>query len=343
MCRKWKEKLVVVMFLLFTVCMVCSVDSQAAKKKSKVTWKLKKGTLTVYGKGKMTYGIGMKKKQKSKVKKVIIKKGVTSIANFAFKDMKNLKTAKIPSTVKKLGNGSFAGTAIKKINVPSSVRSIGSYVFSGTKLKKLTVPGNFKFVPEDADAIRIVAGDILGNDKLTVTFNTKLDLENASLFVAKGYIVSKKDSKYCSVDGCIYTKDRKSLVRVPMRKKKLKIIESCNVFYTQSVFHGVVGDGDLETFCNVSEIEIPASVKTIESKKYRQKYRNSGPAPDIKKITIRTKQLDGRSLAVLAYDLEVDAKKLMEQLPEQIYYRNGKYFSKDGVWLKPYPNKGYYK
>ncbi len=343
MYRKLREKLVVVMFLLFAVCMVCSVDSQAAKKKSKVTWKIKKGTLTVYGKGKMPL-ILIKKKEMRKVKKVVIKKGITTISRSAFEDMKNLKTAKIPSTVKSIGDKSFAGTAIKKLKVPSSVKKIGGHAFTSSRLRKLILPGDFKYKTEYPDWGRVVVGEILGNNNPPIVqFSTKLNLENASLFVAKGYVVSKKDSKYCSVDGCIYTKDRKSLIRVPLRKKKLVIAEGCTEFCLQSVFHGLADGSDLAESCNVSEIEIPASVKTIESKKYRQKYRNSGPAPDIKKITIRTKQLDGRSLAVLAYDLEVDAKKLMEQLPEQIYYRDGKYYSKDGVWIKPYPNKGYYK
>ena len=345
MSRKWRVRCIVSMFLLFTVCMVCSVDSQAAKKKSKVTWKLKKGTLTVYGKGKMPKSLNayaMKKKQRKKVKRVIIKKGVTSIADFAFRDMKNLKMAKIPSTVKKLGNESFAGTAIRSLKVPSSVRSIGSYTFSGTKLKKLTIPGNFKFIPEDADVIGLVAGNIniFNDDKLIVTFNTKLKLDNTSLFVAKGYVVSKKDPKYCSVDGCIYTKDRKSLVRVPMRKKKLKIIDGCTEFCLQSVLHGITGDGDLETSCTVSEIEIPASVKTIESKKFHQNTEQLGLIPNIKKLTIRTKQLDGKSLAALVFDLNIDEKELMRQLPGQVIYRDGKYYSKDGVWLRrdPYKN-----
>lgn len=344
MCRKWKEKLVVVMFLFFAVCMVCSVDSQAAKKKNKVTWKLEKGTLTVYGKGKMPKSLNtyaMKKKQRKKVKRVVIKKGVTTVSDSAFEDMENLKTAKIPSSVKKLGSESFAGTAIKKIKVPSSVRSIGSYAFSGTKLRKLTIPGNFKFIPVDADATRIVAGDIniFSDDKLIVTFNTKLKLDNTSLFVAKGYVVSKKDPKYCSVDGCIYTKDKKSLVRVPMRKKKLNIIDECTEFCTQSVLHGIEADDGFDAMCDVSELIIPSTVTTVNSTKYHMN-TDYLSVLKIKKLTIRTKQLDGKSLAALVFDLNIDEKELMRQLPGQVIYRDGKYYSKDGVWLRrdPYKN-----
>ena len=219
-----------VMLFLLAGCMVFSVNAQAARKKSsnKVKWKLNKGTMTVYGKGKMPRTLivyTMKKKPKKKVKKVIIKKGVTTISPRAFQDMKNLKTVKIPSTVKKIGYESFSRTAIKELKIPSSVKKIGNQAFMIKKLRKLTLPGNFKFDPEDADACHLVGGDIPGDHKLTVTFTTKLNLENASLFTAGKYVLSKKDPAYCSVDGCIYTKDRKTLVRVPMRKKKLKIIK----------------------------------------------------------------------------------------------------------------------
>ena len=65
MSKKWKIKLAVFMLLFLVFCTACSVESQAAKKKNKnkVSWKLKKGTLTVYGKGSMKYAIGLKKKQ----------------------------------------------------------------------------------------------------------------------------------------------------------------------------------------------------------------------------------------------------------------------------------------
>ncbi len=112
--------------------------------------------------------------------------------------MKNLKTVKIPSTVKKIGYESFYDTAIKEVKIPSSVKKIGNHAFKSKKLRKLTLPGNFKYDPEDADARDLVGGDILGDHKLTVTFTTKLNLENASLFTA---------GKYVSKDGVWLKKD----------------------------------------------------------------------------------------------------------------------------------------
>ncbi len=341
--KKRGTMLRMVMLFLLAGCMVFSVNAQAARKKSsnKIKWKLNKGTLTIYGKGKMSrksFNWGtLKKKQKKKVKKVIIKKGITSISDTAFRDMKNLKTAKIPSTVKKIGYESFLGTAIKELKIPSSVKKIGNQAFMSKKLRKLTLPGNFKFDPEDADACHLVGGDIPGDHKLTVTFTTKLNLENASLFTAGKYVLSKKDPAYCSVDGCIYTKDRKTLVRVPMRKKKLKIIEGCTELCTHSLLHGIYSDGGFDA-CNVEEIELPASLTSVNSTRYPA-FGYERAILNIKKVTIRTRQLDGRSLAALVFDLNIDPKILMEQLPDQISYKDGKYVSKDGVWLKKDPYK----
>lgn len=344
MSKKRSTKLIMVILFLLAGCMIFSVNAQAARKKSnnKIKWKLSKGTLTIYGKGKMSrksFNWGtLKKKQKKKVKKVIIKKGITSISDTAFRDMKNLKSVKIPSTVKKIGYESFSRTAIKELKIPSSVKKIGNQAFMIKKLRKLTLPGNFTFDPEDADACHLVGGDIPGDHKLTVTFTTRLNLENASLFTAGKYVLSKKDPAYCSVDGCIYTKDRKTLVRVPMRKKKLKIIEGCTELCTHSLLHGIYSDAYFDANCNVTEIELPASLTSVNSAKYPA-FSYERAILNIKKITIRTRQLDGKSLAALVFDLNIDPKLLMEQLPEQISYKDGKYISKDGVWLKKDPYK----
>lgn len=344
--RKRRVKILTAMLFLMAVCMVCSVDAQAAKKKSKskVTWKIKKGTLTVSGKGAMPSSLKSYKlteKQRNKVKKVVIKKGVTAISNYAFKDMKKLKKVTIPSTVKKIGWEGFWGTSIKTLKVPASVRTIGQCAFCvGPKLKKLTLPGDFKIKLQKGDEeARLLTGRS-SRDLNTITFNTKLNLSNVEFFYTKNFVLSPKDSKYRSIDGSIYTKDGKSLVRVPFMKSKLKIADTCTEFCLQSVkYYGIDWESDPSAHCTVSEIDIPPSVKIIESKKYRMRDLDVFPVAKINKITIRTKQLDGNSLAALVYDLIIDAEKIMEQLPEQVFYRDGKYMTRDGVWLKPNPRR----
>lgn len=74
-----------------------------------LTWTLTDdGALTISGKGKM-YNYGIEKPWLStKIKKVLIKPGVTSIGNGAFYDCKNLTSINIPESVKSIGNYAFS-------------------------------------------------------------------------------------------------------------------------------------------------------------------------------------------------------------------------------------------
>lgn len=93
---------------------ISGAGQQKVEAKTKVTYTLKKGTLTIKGKGAMP--AKMKFRRNKKIKKVIIKKGVTSVSYEAFALCKNLNSVTIPSTVKTIGIRSFYGTKISKNN-----------------------------------------------------------------------------------------------------------------------------------------------------------------------------------------------------------------------------------
>lgn len=196
----------------------------------------------------------------------MIKKGVNSISDNIFKNYKNLKTVVIPKTVTKIGWQSFSGTSIKKLSVPSGVKTIGQEAFSNmSKLEKLTIPGKF--------SIKAMKGDdrsnMVCNKVDTVAFNTKLDIKRTSAFTSDNFIVSKSDTKYKSIDGVIYSKDGKSIVRVPFMRKELVIDGSCEHLALQSVLAvNVDNEGDPVGGCQVKKIVIPPSVKKVESAQY---------------------------------------------------------------------------
>lgn len=74
----------------------------------KVTYKVKGTTLTISGKGEMPKSMVFGKKSKTKnIKKVVIKKGVTTISKNAFKNCKKLKKVQLPSTLKKISGYAF--------------------------------------------------------------------------------------------------------------------------------------------------------------------------------------------------------------------------------------------
>lgn len=327
-----KKQIISIMLLMAALTvggMAMEIEAQAAAKVS-----LKGSTLTISGKGAMPKKL--KVKNKKKIKKVVIKKGVTTISNEAFENYKNLKSVTIPKTVKKIGWSSFYGTAIKKLTIPTSVKSIGELAFNGmNKLKKLTVPGNFTVEHKPGDETWYSVCNNVG----TVQFNTKLNLERTALFTTNNFIVKKDDPNYQSIDGVIYSKNGKSIVRVPFLKKELNIVEGCEEFNLQSVLYvSQDAEGDPEGGCQVEKITIPSSVKTVESQKYferdsRKGDFGAGANPTIT-LDIRTKQLDGMSINELQKYLDIDVKTMMSLLPEQIRYENDMYLTSDGVLLK---------
>ena len=188
-----------VSLLVLMLTIIINIESYAAE--NKVTYKLKNGVLTVKGKGKMPKSMTFKKNKK--IKKVVIKKGVTSISNNAFTNCKNLEEVKIAGTVKNIGWRSFKGTKIKKLTIPKSVKTIGYEAFYNcNKLTKVTMPGNFKVKYEDD---YYGQREILKGKKInTINLNTNFKLENAKYLDGKFWNVSKKDPKYKSINGVIY-------------------------------------------------------------------------------------------------------------------------------------------
>lgn len=124
-------------------------NASAAKKKIKqsddcVTMSLKKGVLTVKGKGEMGDPIETTVYEEKIIKKVVVKKGVVSLPKNAFQGCKELKKVILPGTLKKIGARAFANSGVEEINIPKSVQSIGAEALSNTKIKSITLPKTWK-------------------------------------------------------------------------------------------------------------------------------------------------------------------------------------------------------
>ncbi len=120
-----------------------------------LTWSLTNaGTLTVSGSGAMpdhssaseqpwnAYG--------SKIRKVVIGNGVTSIGSCAFWGC-GVLGAEIPSSVKVIGNSAFKDTGILSVKIPSSVKTIGDSAFENCQsLSSVTVPEGVETIGQSA-------------------------------------------------------------------------------------------------------------------------------------------------------------------------------------------------
>lgn len=315
---------------------ISGAGQQKVEAKTKVTYTLKKGTLTIKGKGAMP--TKMKFRRNKKIKKVIIKKGVTSVSYEAFALCKNLNSVTIPSTVKTIGIRSFYGTKISKITVPSKTKTIGQGAFGSCKsLKTIVMPGDFKLkLEEDTDdKLWYVTSDQSAVD--TITFNTKLKLANVSYLSANNLVVAKNDPSYQSIEGVIYTKDGKGIVRVPQKRTELKIKEGCTEFNMQSVlYNSTDSEGDEFNNCSkLKKIVIPSSVKSINKVKYKT---DRADACDMRvdTIEIAPKDFDANSLYALGSSLgkNITIESLMKLLPDQITYKDHMYITKDHGLLK---------
>ena len=315
---------------------ISGAGQQKVEAKTKVTYTLKKGTLTIKGKGAMP--AKMKFRRNKKIKKVIIKKGVTSVSYEAFALCKNLNSVTIPSTVKTIGIRSFYGTKISKITVPSKTKTIGQGAFGSCKsLKTIVMPGDFKLkLEEDTDdKLWYVASDQSAVD--TITFNTKLKLANVSYLSANNLVVAKNDPSYQSIEGVIYTKDGKGIVRVPQKRIELKIKEGCTEFNMQSVlYNSTDSEGDEFNNCSkLKKIVIPSSVKSINKIKYKTD-RADACDMHVDTIEIAPKDFDANSLYALGSSLgkNITIESLMKLLPDQITYKDHMYITKDHGLLK---------
>ena len=98
---------------------------------SNLTWELDSdGTLTISGTGEMDFYNTPWKQNRSEIKKVILKNGVTSIGRYAFEDCSSLTSVTIPNGVKSIGNDAFYNcSSLTSVTIPNSVMSIESYAF----------------------------------------------------------------------------------------------------------------------------------------------------------------------------------------------------------------------
>lgn len=282
-------------------------DAQAAKKK-KVKATVKGSTLTISGKGAMSSSLKVKKSKQKKVKKIVVKKGVTSIPVKAFTKYKNVTSATVATSVKKIGQDAF----------------------KCKKLKKLTVPGNFTIVSRKDSRTAPWITDKVN----TVTFNSKLNLERVAAFDANNLVVKKSDPKYKSIKGIIYSKDGKEIVRVPFQRSEVVLADGCETFCLQSVLYANA-DIDSNSYggCRVKKIVIPASVKKVESDRHFA-LADGGLIKRIvdRRVTglqvdVKTKLLDDASLSQLIHVLGAGSDSLMKQLPDRISQSEGMYIS----------------
>ena len=120
----------------------------------KVKWTLDKaGTLKITGKGAMkNYSlIAPWYKHITKIKKVVISKGVTTVGNYSFFECENIKSVSLPKTLKSIGEYAFSGCrSLGSISIPKKVKKIGNGAFGFCeKLASISIPSGVTAIKDE--------------------------------------------------------------------------------------------------------------------------------------------------------------------------------------------------
>lgn len=126
----------------------------------------------------------------------IIPDGVKTLGDYAFYRCDALTSVTIPSSVRTIGDYTFAFcNGLAEISIPEGVTHLGDFAFSSCKeLRSVSVPAS----------VAEMSGKTFARLESVIIFDGL-----SSIDVAQG------SRYYKSVDGAVYTKDGRTLVRVP--------------------------------------------------------------------------------------------------------------------------------
>lgn len=167
--------------------------------------------------------------QNKEIIKVTIPIGITDIKNWAFSGSK-LRKIDIPNTIKTIGKNAFNNCqGLKEIVLPNSLSEIGDAAFSScSNLKNVVIPSSLSNIGNEA-------------------FSRCSNLQTIE--------VDTKNTKYCSVDGVLFNKDKTTILQYPSKKETNKyVIPNSVLDIASSAFINSI---------NLSSIDIPTSVKNI--------------------------------------------------------------------------------
>ena len=107
----------------------------------------------------------------------------------------------VPEGITELGESAFAGTNVTKVNLPNTLKVIRSYCFSDCReLEEITIPASLTELEKYID----------GEGK--TVWQTQVFCRNPRLTAIN---VEKGNNYYTSVDGVLFSVDRKKLIYFP--------------------------------------------------------------------------------------------------------------------------------
>ena len=133
--------------------------------------------------------------------------------NYAFSKCNKLKTIVIPDSVTSIGAWAFSScSSLTSITIPDSVTSIGNSAFYNcSNLMSITIPDSVTSIGEEAfrDCYSLTSVTI-GNSVTSIG-----NYAFSGCYNLTSIIVLEDNSKYSSLDGILYNKDKTEIIQVP--------------------------------------------------------------------------------------------------------------------------------
>lgn len=169
---------------------------------------------------------------------IIIPDSVTSIGEAAFLGCGSLKNVMLPKHIKKIKKMTFDSCcSLKQVNIPLKTKTIGKSAFNHCcALKEISIPQTLKTIDEMAfngctclEKINLIGKSTLQSigfaafsecsiKQFTIPASV-VKIDSAAISGAKKIKVDKKNKKYKSKNGVVFSKNGKTLVCYPANKK----------------------------------------------------------------------------------------------------------------------------
>lgn len=234
---------------------------------------------------------------------VVLPAGLESIPNSLFARCYSLKHVDLPPAITSIGASAFYGCAIERLDLPKTIVEIGVSAFASSKLREVVSLGSIEVVSDalfsHCDRLeKVVLHEgirSLGERCFQRCWNLpELHLPASLTSIGKGAFdtgtfvgslrkitVAEGNAKYASYDGCLYTKDFSTLIRVPSARIWVEIrtdikeiaggsfsdcVQLLQLELPDSV--EVIGDYAFVSCMNLSSIYVPAGVRHIGNKAF---------------------------------------------------------------------------